>query len=1164
MTAARRHWNPAATALPPIVSTRGKDMPDRTSGNQGSSDWYRVEDVVVESRRLRVRVNGIERRVEPRVMRLLDYLAARPHQTVAIQELLENVWDNKDVYDNAITSSVSKLRHALGDSVPNSRFIEAESGKGYRLIAEVSGPGAPSPIPKARPGMWTSNPYVGLDAFDGTQADIFWGRHQTTSDLIAVLRRQLENGHRLVLVLGPSGSGKTSLLQAGVVPELRQNSAAGQPHAISVAHCDLSACRDGAAQACLAEALASWTLNGREVFGAEPPSVRAARLLAREETIAAAIGDAFKKHISRTLSELPLAHLLLVVDHAETLVASQAVTDDERSGFTQLLVRLCATPRVAVVMVVRSDDYAKLMAIPEISVLDGGDGSFYVGPPKPEDIADIIQEPARRAGVTFERDPRSGHTLDEVLRNATAGRPDALPLLQYTLEALYEKCVERDKIHAQAATEGRGESRDGSSEGGKRRELRFVDYRAMGELAGSIGMRAEQVYTSLPDEIRRHMDTVFAALIAFPVDGDVPFGRTPPHATLASPQARNLVHAFVNARLFVSRDRENDHVPVFALAHDAVLRNWKRAINWSVESKPLKQAGARLRVDAERWDKLGRRDDHLINPGEPLLAATAAARRFPDDVDAVQRDFLYASKRLAHRSRRLRQGAIVALNAFILVLALLVLYALDARDTADRERSKAQALTSYMLVEVAEELRPSGSIKLLDGISGEALKQLQKQTLADMDRDDLIAYAQALRIRGEIQMASNESAASGARFLLANDMAQRAYGLDPYSIEALAETGQTAYWLGYYFVSEKRYAETAHHWGRYLRISKRLQALQKNEPAWMMERGFALNNYGVLASRLDLPHESTELFQAASVWQAHAIAAAGAHAPDSWRYEAIVTRSWITRSKAAGGRLRATAQEYAAHTRALSELLEKHTKAFDWEHQQSGFLIMKAHLDLMLGCAEDAELSIDDAIDILMRLTRLEPDAATWRRDLAKASLEATDIAMSRGRTDVARLHIERAATAVSHFDNSINPDTVRLKSVIRLRRVQLGLAGPQEADRAILDLQGLAKARRSDANIATALAQALIWQGTRAESRGDNAAARANWLLADEALTPVLAISRDVNAVTARVQVKTLLRDESTIAADHAWLKQIGYNISKAGCENRSEPDDQHGNDRH
>ncbi len=1123
-------------------------MPNRTSDSEGSSNWYRVGDAVVEPDRLRVRIDGIERRLEPRVMRLLNYLAART-RTVKTHELLKDVWDNKDVDDNAISSAVGKLRRALGDSVRNPRYIESASGEGYRLIADVSGPGAPSLILEARPGIWTRNPYVGLNAFNGTQAEIFWGRHQTTCDLIEVLRRQLENQRRFVLVLGPSGSGKTSLLQAGVVPELCKSSGTNHPHALSVARCDLSACRDGAAQACLAEALASWTLGGREVFGLESASERASRLLAREEAITAKIDDAFKKHLSRKLSEQPLAHLLLIVDHAETLVSSPSVSDDERRGFAQLLMRLCATPRVAVLMVARSDDYAKLMAIPEISALDGGDGSFYVGPPKPEDIADIIQKPAAQAGVTFERDARSGHTLDEVLRNATAGRPDTLPLLQYTLEALYEKCVERDNRHAQG--QDRGESDDRRSEGGKRRELRFADYREMGELAGSIGKRAEEVYESLPDEMRKNMEAVFSALIAFPVDGDVPYGRAAPYAALSSPHTRDLVDAFVNARLFVSRDRESDHVPVISLAHDAVLRNWERAMAWAVQNKPLKQAVELLRVDAERWKKSGRRPDHLLNPGEPLLVATAAADRFPDDVDVVQREFLHASQRLAHRSRRLRHSAIVALCTFSLVSALLALFALDARDRAKQERSKAQALTSYMLVEVAEELRPSGSIKLLDGISSEVLKYIQKQQLADMDRNDLIAYAQALRIRGEIQMASNESLASGALFARADDIAQRANRLDPHSIEALAETGQTAYWLGYYFFSEKRHAETAHHWERYLSISKQLQSLQEKEPAWTMERGFALNNFGVLASRLDLPHEATQLFQAASVWQARAIADAKERAPDSWRYEAIVTLSWITRNKVADGRLRTAAEEYAGHIRKLGELLDVHTKAFDWEHQQSSFMIMKADLDLTLGCADDAEHSIDDAIAILMRLTRLERKNAFWRRDLAKASLEATDIAMSREHIDAAKAHIERAAVAMRSFNHSTNPDTLRLKSVIRLRRAQLGLTGPQEADNAILDIQKLAKAHPYDATIVAAFAQALIWRGMQAkpQARSD---ARADWLQADAALTPVLAVSRDVDAVAAHVKVRTLLGKESTIATERSWLAKSGYRTSATDCENR------------
>lgn len=1119
-------------------------MPNRTSGSEGPSNWYRVGDAVVEPDRLRVRVDGIERRLEPRVMRLLNYLATKPQRIFKTHELLKDVWDNK-VDDNAISSAVRKLRRALGDSVRNPRYIESASGEGYRLIADVSGPGAPSPVLEAKPGVWTRNPYVGLDAFNATQEDIFCGRHQTTCDLIEVLRRQLENQRRFVLVLGPSGSGKTSLLQAGVVPELCRSSGVNHPHALSVARCDLSACRDGAAQMCLIEALATWTLGSRQVFGPESPGERAARLLAREEAITATIGDAFKKHLSRELSEQPLAHLLLVVDHAETLVSSRAVSDDERRGFAQLLMRLCATPRVAVLMVARSDDYAKLMAIPEISALDGGDGSFYVGPPKPEDIADIIQKPAAQAGVTFERDARSGHTLDEVLRNATAGRPDALPLLQYTLEALYEKCVERDTRHVQG--QDRGESDGRSSEGGKRRELRFADYREMGELAGSIGKRAEKVYESLPNEMRKNMDAVFAALIAFPVDSDVPYCRMAPHAALRSPHARDLADAFVNARLFVSHDREIDHAPVFALAHDAVLRNWKRAVDWSTQNKPLKQAGERLRVDAERWKKSGRRADHLLNPGEPLLVATAAADRFPDDVDAVQREYLHASQRLAHRSRRLRHGAIIALCVFSLVSTALALFAFSSLDRAEQERRKAQALTSYMLVDLAEELRPSGNIELLDEISKRVLAQIEKRPINDMDRDDLIGYSQALRTRGEVNMARGQDEEAENLFRQASESANRAWNMDRKSNEALYELGQVAFWNGSQKRNKKRYDDAEKEWKHYLDISEELYRRDPHEPMWMMERGYALTNLGVLASDVDRPQEASTRFKAAAIWQEKASSLPAGRKKLDWPYQVIVTQSWIARSEYEAGKIESSAKNYGRQIAALATLIDEHPKFIDWEHQQSGFLNMAAEIDLLRGQLEEGERRIEDGIAILSRITRLEPEDLGWKRDLAKAHLVASDIARARGRLDAAADHVEEAAAAAAKLGdpNNLRADTQRMILVIKLRRAQLGLGVMQEAESAIVDLHELSAKFPHESVIAVALAEGLLWRGRRAAANGRADAARADWRDANRALSRHLQDSHNVKLIMAHVATKKLLGEGQSVVSEWAWLRSVGVHDS-------------------
>ena len=65
-------------------------------------------------------------------------------------------------------------------------------------------------------------------------------------------------------------------------------------------------------------------------------------------------------------------------------------------------------------------------------------GAHYdLTPPNRQELQQIIRLPALTANLTFSHDPQTKTPLDEILCADTANNPDALPMLQYTLQELY-------------------------------------------------------------------------------------------------------------------------------------------------------------------------------------------------------------------------------------------------------------------------------------------------------------------------------------------------------------------------------------------------------------------------------------------------------------------------------------------------------------------------------------------------------------------------------------------------------------------------------------------------------------------------------------------------------------------------------------------------------
>ncbi len=930
------------------MSTRKDDL--------GKRERFRIGDIDVHPDRNAIVRDGRDIGLAKRTMDLLVELARANGKSVDRARLLKKVWKNEELDDNPINKAMSELRDKLGDDRGVNGYIKTIRGGGYRTVAPIVFAKGYRARRKEKREWHGGNPYVGLAAFDERYADVFFGRSRMEDTVLRALRTQLDNGRRFVLLHGASGSGKTSLLRAGILPKLTRLGGDDDLLALAVAHCDLASAQPGDTLGALAAALASWALAGEPVFPPQAVADFSACLVETPESIERAIDGAFRRHPNRKAAEHPLAHLLLVIDHAEKLVDAASADCAMHERFARALAAVCDNERTLTVMIVRGDFYLKLQdALPDLIERKGSDGHIDVLRPQQWEIAEIIRDPAECADVDFEQDPESEDYLDNRLLDDAQGKPDVLPLLQHTLHQLYEQ---RDQANGL---------------------LTFAAYRAMGGLEGAIAHRAEEIFNSLPQNAQATLDSVLSKLIVVQNTGEAS-GRHTLIDTLDE-NALILTQAFIAARLFASEG--GNHRPTFGVAHEALLRQWPRAVDWTKENQRLLQAKAHFRIAASRWDKENRSPDHLLNPGRPLSDAIEAASKLPGDLQPHERDYLQASTKLFARKRLVRRGAIAALAISTLVSIMAALLAQSATKRAALRQAETQSHLDYIVGELVEKIDPTGNLDLLESISTRAIQHYQKQPAAEIGIHGFVNHSRALNILGSVRQSQGDHAVAAYFYALSAQNANQAIDIQKDYGDAWFELSQAIFYLGQLEFTARNYVGADKYWLHYLRISKRFTQEFPNDIRWLMEESYALNNLGSSALRRGEPNTALDYFVRSTDLKRRIVAIDPSDMSN--RYAWIDSKSWINSALAAKGEIRDASKGYTEAIDDLRALIKEKPSSNLWKFRLANYLMLSAQAEIAIGAHDKARTSAKDSVDILTRLTQIEPDNSEWAGHLVRA-----------------------------------------------------------------------------------------------------------------------------------------------------------------------------------
>jgi DNA-binding winged helix-turn-helix (wHTH) protein len=154
----------------------------------------------LSSRERVLRRDGVVLPLGARALDLLIYLAERPGEVIAKQELIDHVWSDVTVEEGSLRVHMAAIRKALGDGQFGNRYIANVKGRGYSFVGTVAALAG---------GMESKNDKFRRQGRLPVRPLMMIGYETVVSEVSDKLRNE-----RFVTLLGPGGIGKTTIALA--------------------------------------------------------------------------------------------------------------------------------------------------------------------------------------------------------------------------------------------------------------------------------------------------------------------------------------------------------------------------------------------------------------------------------------------------------------------------------------------------------------------------------------------------------------------------------------------------------------------------------------------------------------------------------------------------------------------------------------------------------------------------------------------------------------------------------------------------------------------------------------------------------------------------------------------------------------------------------------
>jgi energy-coupling factor transporter ATP-binding protein EcfA2 len=401
-------------------------------------------------------------------------------------------------------------------------------------------------------------PFPGLRPFGYEDREYFFGRETDNYALYRLIDR-----NRFIAVVGSSGCGKSSLVRAGFLPLLDDETREGRGRSWRV----VTFKPGNAPLERLADALG--TLSPVATTDRE----RTRNEIRRERIGFALHGSSFG--LSQALDEIPNlkgTSVLILVDQFEELFrpfvqgahsdrVTEALRHNVAASFVEQLLQASRDParEVFIIITMRSDfigDCAQFPDLPEAV----SSAQFLVPSLNRDQRKQVINKPIEKAGASIDS------ALVETIVNDAGGRVDELPVLQHCLRRMWDDAT--------------------PPAGAGKRHLTKEHYQHVGTIANALSQHADAILGELPG-LEPTVEHVFRALCERDSEGRatrraLSFGELVAETGRPKDEVERVVNRFCESDcsfLVASPAGVLRNDTSIDVGHEALLRRWTKISN---------------------------------------------------------------------------------------------------------------------------------------------------------------------------------------------------------------------------------------------------------------------------------------------------------------------------------------------------------------------------------------------------------------------------------------------------------------------------------------------------------------------------------------------------------------------------------------------------------